>query len=64
MNNEFFQAITWAFLLYIILPTYVAWGFIWVKERIQQRREHERLKELLAEDKRELDRLKAARDTE
>lgn len=64
MNNEFFQAITWAFLLYIILPTYAAWAFIWVKERIQQRREHERLKELIAEDKRELDRLKAARDTE
>lgn len=64
MNNEFFQAITWAFLLYIILPTYVAWAFIWVKERIQQRRERERLKELIAEDMRELDRLKGTCDTD
>lgn len=64
MNNEFFQAITWAFLLYIILPTYVAWAFIWVKERIQQRREHEQLKELIAEDKRELDLLKGTCDTD
>ncbi|WP_124053951.1 hypothetical protein [Arcanobacterium ihumii] len=58
MNNEFFQAITWAYLLYIVLPLYVAWGVFWITEKREERRRRKELDELLAKEKERLERLK------
>lgn len=58
MNNEFFQAITCAYLLYIIIPIYVSWGFFWISEKREERRRRKELDELIAKEKERFERLK------
>lgn len=62
MNNEFFQAITLAYLLYVAIPLCVGFCTVFVCNKLDERKQRKHIEALIAEEDAELARLKAELD--
>ena len=57
--SDCFNAITLAAWVYVLIPFCMVWGYYWIKDKRAQRRERQRIDELIAKEKAELDRMNA-----
>lgn len=57
--SDCFNAITLAVWVYGLIPFWMVWGYYWIKDKRAQRRERQRIDELIAKEKAELDRMNA-----
>ena len=57
--SDCFNAITLAVWVYVLIPFWMVWGYYWIKDKQVQRRERQRIDELIAKEKAELDRMNA-----
>lgn len=57
--SDCFNAITLAIWIYVLIPFWIVWGYHWIKDKRTQRRERQRIDELIAKEKAELDRMNA-----
>lgn len=57
--SDCFNAITLAVWVYVLIPFWIVWGYYWIKDKRVQRRERQRIDELIAKEKAELDRMNA-----
>ena len=58
--SDCFDAITLAVWVYVLIPFWMAWGYYWFKDKRAKRRERQRIDELIANEKAQLDRMNAA----
>lgn len=57
--SDCFNAITLAVWVYVLIPFWMVWGYYWIKDKRAKRRERQRIGELIAKEKAELDRMNA-----
>ena len=57
--SDCFNAITLAVWVYVLIPFWMVWGYNWIKDKRAKRRERQRIDELIAKEKAELDRMNA-----
>ena len=57
--SDCFNAITLAVWVYVLIPFWMVWGYYWIKDKQAKRRERQRIDELIAKEKAELDRMNA-----
>lgn len=57
--SDCFNAITLAVWVYVLIPFWIVWSYYWIKDKRAQRRERQRLDELIAKEKAGLDRMNA-----
>lgn len=57
--SDCFNAITLAVWVYVLIPFWMVWGYYWIKDKRTKRRERQRIDELIAKEKAELDRMNA-----
>ena len=57
--SDCFNAITLAVWVYVLIPFWMVWGYYWIKDKRAKRRERQRIDELIAKEKAELDRMNA-----
>ena len=55
--SDCFNAITLAVWVYVLIPFWM--GYYWIKDKRAKRRERQRIDELIAKEKAELDRMNA-----
>lgn len=55
--KDCFNAITLAVWVYVLIPLWMIRGYYWIKDKLAQRRERQRIYELIAKEKTELDRM-------
>lgn len=60
MMWDVFSAITLAIWVYVLIPFWVVFLFDWIKNKLQIRRDHKRVAELLEAEKAEFDRLRVS----
>lgn len=58
--SDCFNAITLAVWVYGLIPFWMVWGYYWIKDKRDQRRERQHIDELIAKENAELDRMNAA----
>ena len=57
--SDCFNAITLAVWVYVLIPFWMVWGYDWITDQRAKRRERQRIDELIAKEKAELDRMNA-----
>ena len=57
--SDCFNAITLAVWVYVLIPFWMVCGYYWIKDKRAKRRERQRIDELIAKEKAELDRMNA-----
>lgn len=57
--SDCFNAITLAVWVYVLIPFWMVWGYYWIKDKRTQRRERQRIDELISKEKTEFDRMNA-----
>ena len=57
--SDCFNAIPLAVWVYVLIPFWMVWGYYWIKDKRAKRRERQRIDELIAKEKAELDRMNA-----
>lgn len=57
--SDCFNAITLAVWVYVLIPFWMVWGYYWTKDKRAKHRERQRIDELIAKEKAELDGMNA-----
>ncbi|MDO4613224.1 MAG: hypothetical protein Q4B10_04090 [Actinomycetaceae bacterium] len=58
-SRPFALATALAVWVYVLIPFWMVWGYYWIKDKRAKRRERQRIDELIAKEKAELDRMNA-----